>query len=238
MAKKNNKLSNNALATLVVAALLVSVVGVFMAVSRVPGISITGQQALNNTDTAQAQFTLQQVASITFARDTINFSTGFVNTSAGNTECRLSTNDTKLDQDRCINFTIPATPDPFFILENDGTINVTVELLSNASADQFIGGNTTINSFQWKLSQNETGSCNNLSSDGLGTGTTGYVEVSNGTDPVVEGISICRTESTGGGGLNFLDEKDSLRIDINITVPVDATTGTKRATLTATGTAV
>jgi hypothetical protein len=115
------------------------------------------------------------------------------------------------------------------VLENDGTINLTVDLVSNKNRSTFIGGDDNDNAFKWKVSQNETSSCGNL------TGPTAYEEV-NTTAP---GTRICHTFfATGTGGMNFLDASDTLRIDINITIPSTASAGLKTATVTATGTAV
>ncbi len=219
MAKKE-RISNNALATLAVAALIVSVAGTMLAVSRGP--AFTGFQT--GSSNATVQFTLQQVASIRFAIATVNFGTGFVNTSAGNTICILDTNGTN-DPAKCRNFT---TVTQGLVLENDGTINVTVSLVSNKNDTAFIGGNDTLNAFRWRVAQNESNSCGNL------TGPTTFVDV-NTTAP---GTLICNIFSTGNGGFNFLDAQDTLLIDVNITIPYDALAGPKNATLTATGTAV
>jgi hypothetical protein len=83
--------------------------------------------------------------------------------------------------------------------------------------------------FRWKVSQNETNSCGNL------TGPASYVDV-NTTAP---GTRICSTFfTTGLGGLNFLNDRDTIEIDLNVTVPYDSLQGTKRALIIATGTAV
>jgi hypothetical protein len=218
MAKQ--KVSNNALAALVVAALVVSVAGVYMATSR---SAITGAQSANPNGTVQ--FVLQQVASLRFAINSVNFGTGFVNTSNQNRVCNLDTLGNN-PPELCRNFT---TVTQGFVLENDGTINLTVDLVSNATADQFIGGDTSLNSFQWRIANNETDACLNL------TGPANFTEV-NTTSP---GTRICQPRfGEASSALNFLDSADTLLININVTIPYDALAGTKRALLIATGTAV
>ena len=214
------KISNNALAALVVAALVVSVAGVYMATSRT---GITGQQSANPNGTVQ--FVLQQVASLRFAINSVNFGTGFVNTSLQNKVCNLDTLGNN-PPELCRNFT---TVTQGFVLENDGTINLTVDLVSNATADQFIGGDAALNSFQWRIANNETAACLNL------TGPANFTEV-NTTAP---GTRICQPRfGEASSALNFLDSADTLLININVTLPYDALAGTKRALLIATGTAV
>jgi hypothetical protein len=182
--------------------------------------NVTGQEP-----EGQIIVSVQQVASLSFAINSINWGGGFLNTSLGNQVCVLDTEGSNSNS-QCRNF---STVTQGLVLENDGSANLTVDLRSNATADQFIGGDSALNEFKWKISQNESGSCGNL------TGPASYVDV-NTTAP---GTRICSTFfATGLGGLNFLNDADTLEIDINITIPYDALGGLKRALLVATGTAV
>jgi hypothetical protein len=186
-------------------------------------ISITGEQSANPNGTVQ--FVLQQVASLSFAINSVNFGTGFINTSLNNQVCNLDTLGNN-PPELCRNFT---TVTQGFVLENDGTINLTIDLVSNASADQFIGGSASLNSFQWRIAHNESSSCGNL------TGPANFTEV-NTTSP---GTRICQPRfGEASSALNFLDSADTLLVNINVTIPYDALAGTKRALLIATGTAV
>ncbi|GEM_PF-1065438 len=219
MAKR--EASRNAVILLFAAAIVISGVGMAFVAGRA-GFPITGYQT--GSANATVQFTIQQVASLRFAIDTVNFGTGFVNTSGGNTVCILDTNGTN-DPARCRNFT---TVTQGLVLENDGLVNLTVSLVSNKNDTAFIGGNDTLNAFTWRVAQNESNSCGNL------TGPTSFVDV-NTTSP---GTLICNIFSGNFGGFNFQDDRDTLLIDVNISIPYDATAGPKNATLTATGTAV
>jgi len=191
------------------------------------GLLLLGATFVSTTTGEQAAGTVvisvQATASLKFALNTVDFGIGFVNTTGGNQVCVLDTEGTNSNT-RCINFT---TVTQGFVLENDGNINLTVDLLSNKNASVFIGGNSTLSAFRWKVSQNETGSCGNI------TFASSYVDV-NTTSP---GTRICNTFSGGIGGFNSRDTNDSLRIDLNITIPYDALAGTRNATITATGTA-
>jgi hypothetical protein len=180
-------------------------------------------QQVQQENEGQIVVTLQQVASLSFAISSVNWGSGYINTSAGNSVCVLDTEGSNSNS-QCRNF---STVTQGLVLENDGSINLTVDLRSNATADQFIGGASPV--FRWKVSQNESSSCGNL------TGPASYVDV-NTTAP---GTRICSTFfATGLGGLNFLNDRDTIEIDLNVTVPYDSLQGTKRALIIATGTAV
>lgn len=111
------------------------------------------------------------------------------------------------------------------VLENVGTVNVTLDIKAGSSASSFIGG--TNPAYTWNFSNNEANSCLNSS----GTGTTGipiggaWANV-NTTDP---GTRIC-------GVFQFLDSRDSIRIDFNLTIPYDSITGVRSDVITATAT--
>ena len=219
-------ISNKQLATLLLVAIVVSIGGTWLLLNKAPGLlTITGLQSTSDTGTAQV--TIETVGAIKFAVTTINFGTGKVNTTSGNTICVLDSNGTN-DSNRCINFTANSGG---FQLMNDGSANATIQLRFSNDADGFISGNSTLNEYRYVVSQNETNSCRN-SSGGTGCDTTnctvapiGWSNV-NTTSP---GTTICPK-------LLFNDEADSILVDINITIPYDTPSGAKSSTLTATAT--
>ncbi|MBI4150509.1 hypothetical protein HY492_00105 [Candidatus Woesearchaeota archaeon] len=203
-------------------------------------VQVTGAPA---TDTGTVTLTLQSTGSVRFAVSTLNFGTGKVNTTAGNTECILDSNGTN-DSSKCINFTRLFGN---LSLENDGSTNVTVQLVSDVAAAAFFGGNPSFARFRWNTILNETGSCRN------GTGGNGSVTWDDSTGlkctSAVDVAGNCTVNPMNWTDVNvtspgtticgmFMPEEanDSIGIEINISIPFDAPAGVKTATLTATAT--
>ena len=76
-----------------------------------------------SSDVGTLTLTVDSAGGIRFAVNSVNFGTGKINTSAGNTVCVLDTNGTN-DLARCTNFT---TVTDGFQVENDGSANASVE---------------------------------------------------------------------------------------------------------------
>lgn len=107
------------------------------------------------------------------------------------------------------------------ILENIGTDNVTLDIHSDKDADALVGGTASINSFQWKMAEIESGSCVNITD-------TSWTDV-NTTSP---GTRICDL-------FDATDANDSIKIDFKIVIPSDTTvSGAQTATITATATLI
>ncbi len=203
-------------------------------------VQITGAPI---TDTGTVTFTLESTGSIRFAVATLNFGTGKVNVSVGNTECILDSNGTN-DSNKCINFTRLFGN---LSLENDGSTNVSVQLLSDVAAAAFFGGNPAFARFRWNTILNETGSCRNGTGGynsstwndatglkcAVGAGVIGNCTVNpmNWTDvnTTSAGTTICAVFTPDAAN-------DSIGIELNISIPFDAPAGVKTATLTATAT--
>jgi hypothetical protein len=219
-------ISNKALASLLVAAIVLSVGGTWLIVKQNPGFSITGLQFA--TDFGSALLTVNTVGAIKFVVNTTNFGTGRVNTTAGNQACILDTKGTN-QLSKCINFT---TVTQGFTLENDGSANATIQLYFSNNASGFLGGDATIGKYRYNVSNNETNSCRNS------TGGTGCISGENCTyAPLAwSDVNITNPGTTICQKLLFNDGNDSLLVDINITIPYDAPAGAKLSTLTATAT--
>ncbi|MBI4150512.1 hypothetical protein HY492_00120 [Candidatus Woesearchaeota archaeon] len=242
---KKDDISNKSLATLLIVALVVSIGGTWLVIDRAPGIlQITGAPS---TDTGTATVTIESTASVRFAVNAINFGTGKVNTTGGNTICILDSNGTN-SSTQCINFT---QQNGNLTLENDGSTNVTVQLVSNVAAAAFFGGTASLAQFRYAVQDNESMSCRNgtgggsmaISSDAAGNCTAGGAAggtLSNCTfspqgwtdvNVTAPGSTICQK-------LLYNNTDDSIGIEVNLTIPFDAPAGTKTATFTATATTV
>lgn len=218
-------ISKRTIATMLLLAAAIGLGGTWMMVNQQPG-GITSLQFA--TDYGSALLTINAVGSIRFAVNTTNFGTGRVNTTGGNQACVLDSRGTN-ELSKCVNFT---TVNGGFQIENNGDVNVSVQLYFSNNASGFIGGDDTIGKYRYNVSQNETNSCRNS------TGGTGCVSGENCTIAPVSWSEVNTTSlgTTICPKLLTSDLTDSLLVDINITIPYDAPAGSKLSTLTATAT--
>jgi parallel beta-helix repeat protein len=175
----------------------------------------SGAGAANSTSQGEVMIGVQTIASLLFAINTVNWGVGNVNQSGGNINCVLDTEGSNVPS-KCINFTTVTQP---FVIENDGSNNLSVQLTFSKNATQFIGGSSPL--FRYRVASNESGSCTEAPSP------ANYTDV-NTTSP---GTLVCTN-------MPFLNNVDTLAVHINITIPFDASPGTKTAIVTATGTTV
>ena len=233
-----NDISNRTVVALLVATIVVSLGGTFIALNSVNnklnylGLGpVTGFALIPN---ATATLTVQTFSSIKFSQASVAFGTGNVNVSGGYNNCTLSTLATDGNNSGCDGFN---EINNGFTIENDGTTNLSVELRSNVSAADFIGLGSAL--FLWNVTVNESSSCRNATANdvvqpntSLGCGTAGATAGDCGAifeSVVTSNKNICPR-------LLFTDASDALNIDINISIPVDAPAGEKVAGLIVTGT--
>ena len=236
-----NDVSNKTIFALLVATVVISLGGTYISMSAVnnklgslgftPTAPITGLALIPN---ATASVTIQHFSSIRFSDSSVAFGSGNVNTTGGFTKCALSTVYTPRG---CVSFNDVTDG---FTIENDGNSNLSVELRSNVTAAQFIGGSSPL--FLWNVTVNEAGSCVNVSgSDRTAVQPNTSLSCSS---PASGNTSNCGADfeavSTSNKNicpsLLFLDSSDTLDIDINITISEDAPTGSKLAGFIVTGT--
>lgn len=219
-------ISNKTLAFLVFVAILVSLFGTFLSLNRLkyigPAQPITG---MGTTPTGNATLTVVTLSSINFTDNSVNWGTGYVNTSGGYTTCKMNTTAGYAGSSGCANFTQEITGMTLF---NDGNTNITIQLVSNVSAGvDFIGGTNPV--FQYNVSNNEAFSCLNATGNEnlwpFGNGSVGWLPV----NITGAGTIICPR-------LQYTDGNDSLRIHLLVEIPYDALSGAWGAMLTATGT--
>ena len=208
---------DNLLLMVAVAAVIVSMVAagftylsVSSLVTRISGYA---------TSTGQANITVESHALANFTTNYVSWGSGRV--SVGQTFAVLNTMETNNVTNG--NWTLNTNG---FRIENNGNVNVSIDLLAGKSAAQFIGG--TNPGYQWNVSNVEAMSClnstgGNMSSSGFGTWAT-----VNNTNP---GTRMCDR-------LFFSDSNDLIRIDLNLSIPYDSSQGALTDTLTATATSV
>ncbi len=233
--------SNRTVLALLLATLAISIGGTFISLStinsRLAGAGfepITGFALIPN---GTATLNIASTASIIFTADTVAFGSGSVNGSSGRNNCTLSTLPGPYGSNAgCDGFN---ELNNGFTVENDGNVNLSVDMRSNVTAITFIGDLSA--EFRWNVTLNETGACVN------GTGSRSAVSPNTTSDddcgcagPACDCGAIFESVTTSNKiicpSLLFDDTKDSLNIDINITMPVTSPQGGKVAGLIVTGT--
>jgi hypothetical protein len=212
------ELTNRNLALLLVVAIAVSLTGTIFSLDKLGGITTTGHA------TALSNVSITSLSSIKFSIAAINFGAGLVNSSGGYNNCTMYSNNTAggttFKTSGCVNFTA-AQPFPL-VIENDGNINVTVQLGTSNNATVFIGGVAITPVYQYEVYLNETVGCGALN-------PTAYTWTDvNASSP---GTMVCPSP-----GLDWHDTADTIAVGIKLVIPQDASGVNKQSTLTVTGT--
>ena len=237
-------ISNKTLIGLLVATLVVSLGSTIFTINlfnnsqlNIDLPKITGLLATNATY-GNVTVNVDKIISLRFVDGSVNFGTGYVNTTGTTTNCSMDTVSGSPNVG-CIDFDDETSG---FVIENDGGTNATILMNTNTSGIDFIGVGDA--GFAWNVTVNEAGSCYNTSkavnsestvspntSSGCGAGDTDATEAC-GT--IFENVSVS-PKVICPRLLNNLS--NSLRIDVNITIPFDAPAGEKGAYINVTATA-
>jgi hypothetical protein len=186
---------------------LVIVLILFMAFFLVSNFKITGK----SLNTGYLNVTLDMVVVINFTTDMVDFGIGQVTSGEFNATIDTIGN--------CVggNWT---PKNEGFVLENMGNLGVFLDLKSEKTAETFLGG--TNPEYKFNVTNIEEDSCISPISFSLGE----WYDV-NTTSP---GTRICDF-------FNYSNNKDTIRIDISLTIPFDSKKGLQTDTFTATATA-
>jgi len=221
-------ISNKTIMTILAVALIVTVMGTLVSVSKLSSLGTT--QLLSGAATSSASGTsyinITSATSITNDISTIDFGQGYVNSSG--TNCSMVSdghvNDTGAN---CMGFSNVSSG---FLIENTGNVNVSVNMTcsGNCTAAQFIGGTSpkfkfTVRPNSGRAINSEMGtldssaSCNNL------FGVASYAGLNNlWTDVTTTSIGLCGEDYAGNYTMDFTDSQDAFVVDINVSIPVDA----------------
>ena len=161
------------------------------------------------TQVGSANLTIEQETSINFTTTMINWSSGKIDD--GKTIAYLDSEGNVING----NWTAVSSG---LVLENNGNINVTLTLQTGKTAATFIGGTTpSAPYYMWKVTNNETGSCNG----GGEALNTSYFDVNQSG-----AAQFCKNFS-------YFNASNAIEIDINISIPEDSSKGTLGDTITA-----
>jgi len=250
-----NEMSNRTLALLLVGAIVISLAGTFISLSKLSRISGLTGLAVDTDENATVTLNILSRTEVNWTVFEINWGSGYVD--SGYSGCNLSTHGLNgsrtgiysTEGDGCDTDSFNSTArsgdtTSGLVLENVGNKNVTLNITSTKNAAEFIGGTDPI--YWFNVTDNtamggETYSCMNVDIDaddyGLGlladayTNMAGnYTTMSNfGSDAGI-GTAICNATA---GGFNFEDYADKIRIDIFVRIPADAASGAHTDTITA-----
>ncbi len=217
------EISNRTLAALLVLAIVISLGGTIVSLNRIKTLQFFGATGLAASDTGIVYLNVTPTASVNFAVNSTNFGTGYT-TSGHNCTMYInksnSTAITRSESTYCYGgwASFDASSEMPLILENDGNVNVNVTIASNNDAASFIGGSGPV--FQWKVANNETGSCKN---------ETGIP--SDWTDVTTTPTVLCYN-------LSYAASSNSMAIGLKVVIPYDTPNkGTQQsAIITATAT--
>jgi len=164
------------------------------------------------TDTGIANVTIIARASISFPTESVSWGSGAVD--SGKISALLDTYTGNVTDG---NWTAVSQA---LVLQNDGNSNVSVTLTSSKTASQFIGGSTITPSFKLMVSDNETNSCG-----------PSFNEMSSYTIMLGSAQDACLN-------LSSYNIFDTIKIDVQLRVPSDASPGIKGAVITAIATPI
>lgn len=183
-------------------------VGVFYLSARTLFSTISGYA----TSVGEANLTVESAVIINFTTSRINWGSGRVND--GFTSAGLNTYATNNVTNG--NWTLQNAGG--LRIENLGNVNVTLNLSGSKTAAQMIGGSNP--GYRWNITSFESGACRN-SSGGTGALQTDFFYVVNTSSAL-----FCNY-------FQYLDDRDVIRIDFNLTIPSDSFTGALGDTITA-----
>jgi len=211
-------LSNKALTLIVLITLAVAFASTTVFYSKFKGDKLT---AAATTEQAIARLNITSRASINFTVSSVDWGSGFVNESY--IYCQLNTEG--LNEINCTNFT---TVSEGIRIENDGNRNVILNISTNNSAAQFLGGTNPI--YEWKFEFNESDSC--------GSGGVGATCITNASALNFQSYTTVSTTSVEVCPcFRSSNPSDLLNLELQIRVPSDSFTGLRESTITAVATA-
>jgi hypothetical protein len=212
-------LSNKTLAILLGISVIISLGGLLVFMTK-GSDQLTGAAI---SPVALARINITTRASINWTVNFVDWGTGSVNETAQ--FCVLNT-EGQNSLSNCTNFT---TVYEGLRLENDGNRVVSVNLSTNNTPAEFLGG--TDPWYQWKLAENETDVCGNQQGNNCLINATALQYQSTYSTVSTAAVEICEC-------MNFRNQNDTINVELQIKVPSDSFTGVRESTITAVATVI
>jgi len=178
-------------------------------ISYYSAISVVPKISAYASSEGTANLSVESLAIINFSDANINWGSGKVD--IGKTHAYLDTRSGTVTNGNWTNETTG------LVLDNIGNVNVTLALKVGKTPAEFLGG--TSPAYKWLVRDVDSGACVNTTALDVFTNTA-------------------TTDTTFCNPLQFYENKNTIRIDINLSVPYDSHKGALSDVITATGTAV
>lgn len=199
---------------------IIAVLAIFVVAVAVINLSITFmkvsdfKEKLTGYATGYVNITIASMIQINLTNSSADFGAGAVNASC--TKALLTTRGKTPPTVVCGNWTTGPASGTYahgIVIENNGNINCTLKAQGTNDAANFLGGTAPV--YQWNVTMSEPGSCsgNVLTLNNWNTANT-------------------TAEATLCTKFSSLDTGDEMTIDVNLSVPADATTGARYDTIT------
>jgi len=179
-------------------------------ISYYSAISVVPKISAYASSSGTANLSVESLAVINFSDANINWGSGKVD--IGKTHAYLDTRSGTVTNGNW-------TPDTGLVLDNIGNVNVSLALKVGKTAAQFLGGTSPAYKWLVRNADTEPGACVNVTALDVFTDTT-------------------TSDTTFCNPLQFYEGNNTIRIDINLSVPYDSHKGALSDVVTATGTAV
>lgn len=210
----DEEISNKGLAVLLVLAIVVSIGGTLISLNRI-GTGITGYV----TQTGTATLNIQELVQITLTDASVNFGTCALNSSTVLTYISNSTNNQSLE-DPASQCSFPDGVPDVFTLENTGNKNVNLTIGSDTSAADFVNApSQELKTFAF------------AGMPRIGTGEIGCVE---GLQNSFTNFTAAETPYLLCNNFTTVTNADEIDIAFMVTLPPDAASGQRVATITIT----
>ncbi|MFH1399342.1 MAG: hypothetical protein ABIG95_04500 [Candidatus Woesearchaeota archaeon] len=216
-----NEVSNKTLALLLIVAIAISLGGTVISLNRLAGLRfpmITGFAS----DTGTASVEITETASAKFSIEAVDFLDGWVNQSEGGDTCEITAIQASSGTESAPCYGNWAAGLGGLQIENDGNQLVSMTIKSSKNGTNLVG--IPGGAFRFMAHNNETGSCTILNAS---MDDEWYAWVKN-------------TEHVICGNLNYNNSKDSMWVDLNLSINFASNMSgevaqTATITLTATG---
>ncbi|MEK6896776.1 MAG: hypothetical protein AABX12_04955 [Nanoarchaeota archaeon] len=181
---------------------------------------------------ATVNLTISTLLSLNFTTAKIDWGSGTFN--AGSTRANLTTVKTGAGSVNAVGgtwvITLVANGPYGFILENVGSVNATLNLMTGKTAATFLGGTSPVYQFNVSvMNATNAPSCLNNTGGTTAGGNGGLIALDVWTDvnTTSPGTPIC-------GRFNFIDTFDGIRVGVHLSLPYDGFNGTLTDTFTMT----
>ncbi|MBS3097878.1 hypothetical protein J4209_03745 [Candidatus Woesearchaeota archaeon] len=218
-----NEMSNKALMLLLVVAIVVSLGGTFISLSKLASVKtlpLTGF-VISNVSTGYVNLSVLSAVSFSVANN-IDFGSGYVNGTVGDNAVLESNLSSSSETNGTGSWTWSSLK--YFLLENDGTKDLNINITSDKNASNLTKAANSEFGFAMSSWENSplAGACNGT------TKTTAWTEFLMRASDVGRNQTVCSS-------LQYANVNDTINVSIRVVIPNNARAGAVSANITFTG---